>query len=513
MYLVTSDQMQALDSKTMEQQGVPGIVLMDHAGKMVAEAVLRLRPNKVVVCAGKGNNGGDGWTAARWCRHFGVETEVVSMVDPSELRGHAKVAAKAAIASGVSWHLSAPEASTHAGSGPAGSGQSTPEGAGVPPGLPEADVYVDALLGTGVSRPLAGPLKTVVEQLNASGKPVVAVDVPTGVDPSTGEVPGVAVNAVMTVCLAAQKLGTAVTPGASFAGEVVVGDIGIDVPNLDEFARFITAESVAEILPQRGSMTHKGSFGRLVIAVGDMQGAPMLAGMAALRAGAGLVALVSDDPLVNAPPEFVLRRRTSSGAGLPEGMSALVLGPGLGEAVERWCDVVQSFQGPCVVDADGLRLMSVQEAGAAGLTSTTLRGRPIVLTPHPKECARMLGWSTRDVQAHRLDAAHALAKRTGCIVVLKGFHSLVVGPDGQTRVNPTGDASLATAGTGDVLAGMIGSLLAQQVTPFEAACAGVWLHGKAGELAGEDKTPVSVIASDVVDSISRAIRSVSTYFR
>jgi ADP-dependent NAD(P)H-hydrate dehydratase / NAD(P)H-hydrate epimerase len=484
VYLVTSDQMQALDNHTIHALFVPGIVLMDYAGKAVADGVKGLAQGHVVVCTGKGNNGGDGWVAARWCRYYGMTVEVLALARPDELSGDAAQAAKAAVHCGVPWRKYAPG-----------------------DGLPSGDVYVDALLGTGASRPLEGVLADIVIALNRSGSPVIAVDIPTGVNPNTGEVPGEAVQAVCTICLAAQKLGTAISPGCHFAGEVKVADIGIPIDNLDvgvvdltQVARFTTALEVATWLPKRVNESHKGSYGRLAIAVGEMQGAAILAGMGAARMGAGLVTLMATDPLsIAAPPEFVVQIRPP-GWSLPAATQALVVGPGLGQSRSRWMSVLSNFTGPRVIDADGLQLLEGVEVSP----------HATVITPHPKECAAMLGWSTEEVQAHRLDAARRLAEKTGATVVLKGYHSLVVDPRGRVHVNPTGDASLATAGTGDVLAGMIGGLLAQSLDAFEAACAGVWLHGKAGEIAGERRTQASVVASDVVDCISRAIRSIST---
>lgn len=484
MYLVTSDQMQALDNHTIHALFVPGIVLMDHAGKNVAEKVRALRSNHVVVCTGKGNNGGDGWVAARWLLHYGVYVEVLSMQLPDELKGDAGLVAKAAIASGVPWRQYV---------------------SGTP--LPEADLYVDALLGTGSSRPLQGDLLALVTALNQSGRPILAVDIPTGVNPSTGEVAGTAVRASYTICLAAQKLGTAISPGCHYAGEVEVLDIGISTQSLEkqqdlalQVARLTSTEQVRGFLPKRMNESHKGSYGRLAIAVGEMQGAAILAGMGAARVGAGLIMLLTTSPLhMSAPPEFVIQTKPDAGE-VPPVAQALVIGPGLGEGRHDWQKLLTDFCGPRVVDADGLPLLEQVEA----------THHPTIITPHPKECARMLGWSTEEVQAHRLGAARELAVKTGAIVVLKGYHSLIVSPDGRVNVNPTGDASLATAGTGDILAGMIGGLLAEAVDPFEAACAGAWLHGLAGEMAGQEKTPASVMASDVVDCISRAMCAIST---
>ncbi|GMA51141.1 bifunctional NAD(P)H-hydrate repair enzyme Nnr [Alicyclobacillus contaminans] len=473
MYLVTSEQMQTLDKRTMARGRVPGLLLMDHAGRHVAERVLLRRPQRVVVLCGKGNNGGDGWTAARWLHHFGVaDVTVLSLVSPSDLGGDARRAAEMAEAAGVPWHAYR-------------------EGMD----LPTADVYVDALLGTGVSRPLAGPLAELVDAVNQASPWTIAVDVPTGVDASTGRVQGSAIRAHETVAMAYQKLGTAVTPGCLYAGDVVVADIGIvrDIPG--DCAAFVTAEDVRRVIRPRHPATHKGSFGRVGVAVGAMPGAAVLAGLGAARVGAGWVALGAARLPGHVPIDFVRREQPPTPA-MFEDCTSLVVGPGLGADAPAWMTVVEHHAGPGVLDADALPW------SVTGLRTWS----QWVLTPHPKECARLLGWDTAQVQENRLQAARQCAQVTGAVVVLKGYRSIVAAADGRLRVIPTGDASLATAGTGDVLAGMIGGLLAQGATPFDAACAGAYVHGVAGELAGERLGQASVMASDVVDNISRAIK-------
>ncbi|MCL6593984.1 MAG: NAD(P)H-hydrate dehydratase, partial [Alicyclobacillus sp.] len=465
------------DQHTIETLNIPGIVLMDHAGRAVAEAVWARRPQRVLVLCGKGNNGGDGWAAARWLQHWGCPVQVMSVIHPQQLRGDAAVAAAAARSAGVPWQLYQEE---------------TP--------LPAADVYVDALLGTGAARPLTGALATLVEQLNQQSRWTLAVDVPTGIDPSTGAVPGPAVRAHATLCLGLQKLGTAVTPGCLYAGDVTVADIGIAVPDPQSvtepaWAQWISCRTVRQAVRPRTPDTHKGSFGRVAVVVGEMAGAAVLAALGAARCGAGLVVLGGAAPVAGAPFEFVQR---PSAAGEPAwcgDCQALVLGPGLGGQATAWRRLLGTFAGPGVLDADGLRL----------LTPTDTRLQGWVLTPHPKECARLLGTTVRQVQAERLQAARSLAQRTGAVVVLKGYRTLVADPLGRVRVNPTGDASLATAGTGDVLAGVIGGLLAQGADPWTAAQAGVWLHGRAGELAGARVGQAGVMASDVAAALAAAV--------
>ncbi|WP_067930082.1 bifunctional ADP-dependent NAD(P)H-hydrate dehydratase/NAD(P)H-hydrate epimerase [Alicyclobacillus kakegawensis] len=498
MYLVTSEQMQLFDRRTISTLCVPGIVLMEHAGKAVAERAAATQPKRVVVLCGKGNNGGDGWVAARWLHHRGVAVEVLTLAHPAELAGDARLAAQMALCAGVPQRpLTQLESPPEGGSADAAASGFR---------LPQADVYIDALLGTGSNRPVApdSRIGRVIAALNQVDGWVLAVDVPSGVDASTGCVGGLVVRAHETITFAAQKLGTAVSPGCEYTGRVHVVDIGIRVEPGEEtgpLAAWVTETAIRDWLPARAPLSHKGTYGRVGVAIGRMQGAAVLAGLGAARGGAGLVALAGLDlPTLAVPPEFVVRAGAPDLAAAVSDCQALVLGPGLGDALAPWRPVLDQFEGPVVVDADGLRLLGSRPPA---------EGAPVeprwVLTPHPKECARLLGWTTADVQARRLAAATTLARQTGAVVLLKGYHSIIAHPDGRIAVNPTGDASLATAGTGDVLAGLIGGLLAQGLPPFAAAAAGAWIHGRAGELAGEAMGPASVMASDVIDNISRAI--------
>jgi ADP-dependent NAD(P)H-hydrate dehydratase / NAD(P)H-hydrate epimerase len=479
VYLVTSEQMQLFDKQTIETRCVPGIVLMENAGKEVALRVAEKKPKCVLVLCGKGNNGGDGWVIARWLKHLGIrETSVVSTIQPELLSGDALIMYRAAVASGVEFVLDENLTS-----------------------LADADVYVDALLGTGGKGFLRGSARRLAEMLNAKkDKYVVSVDLPSGVDASTGKVEGPVVQADETITFAFQKLGTAVTPGAYCAGFVHVVDIGIERFGDEPLATLVGPEQFLSQWPKRHPSAHKGTFGRLLVMMGEMEGAALLAASGGARIGSGLVAVGGlKRPTCAVPPDFVISAFTRDK--LLQSIShfhALVLGPGLGSEIQDYEQVLTSYEGTGVLDADGLRL--IHSSGCSSPKGSW------VVTPHPKECAGLLGWSTEDVQANRVEAATSLAKRTASVVVLKGYHALIASPDGELLVNPTGDASLAVAGTGDVLAGMIGGLLAQGLKPIDAAALGTWLHGAAGELAGQRLSPVSTIASDIIDSISRAIR-------
>lgn len=476
--------MRCFDHDTIESHRVPAIVLMDHAGRAVAERVLKRRPTTVIALCGKGNNGADGWLAARWIARQGCDVLALSIVDPATLHSDARTAFEIADLAGVRWSVYRPGALEQQLRGVSRSDT----------------VLIDAVLGTGVSRPLDPDLLQLVREMNRSDAAIVAVDVPTGVNASTGEVMGDAVTAVETVAMAFEKLGTAVTPGAFHAGTVHVADIGIDADVKTLHAMYTTPALFAQQFGRRQASSHKGTYGRCGIWMGDMPGAARLAASSAARSGAGLV-IVGGEVDMQLPPDVVVR----SGVGVDEAFvdcRSIVIGPGLGngadDVVATAIDMAASGRVCGVIDADGLR--AVGEGGAL----KSIGGR-WVLTPHPKEAGRLLGWTSSEVQAHRVTAAVQLAERTGAIVLLKGYRTIIASPKGHIRVNPTGDASLAVGGSGDVLAGVIGALLAQGLDPFDAASLGAWLHGTAGELAGQLYTQVSTMASDIVECLPKAI--------
>lgn len=484
MYLVTSEQMRCFDHFAIETHKIPGIVLMDHAGRAVAQAAVLQSPHQVLVLCGKGNNGGDGWVAARWLHHFGFHVHVLSVAEPEvHLAGDAKLAFEAAAATGVDW-------SVWSGS----------EGA-----LAKADVIIDALLGTGCTRPLSGSYEAAARAVNLSTAYVIAVDVPTGVDASTGEMRGIAVRADKTLAMQYQKLGTAVTPGALCAGEVVVEDIGIRSPLPAGLARFVQPADFSQVWGQREAISHKGTYGRLGVFMGQMRGAAFLSARGATRSGAGLIVMAgmkaSEIALSAFVPDYVVRDEKRLSEAFID-CQAVVIGPGLGEDVKVVREDLTEGSGLSqlrgVMDADGLWLLQDGD----GIMQI---GEDWVLTPHPKECARLLGWSVADVQARRVEAATTLATATGAVVLLKGYRTVIARSGGGIRVNPTGNAALAVGGSGDVLSGVIGSLMAQGLDAWTAASIGAWLHGRSGEHAGANLTPISTTASDIAEYLPKAV--------
>lgn len=488
--LVTPDEMAAAEMTAVDS-GTPVEALMDRAGRAVARTAIRMMggrygKNVVVVC-GKGNNGGDGFVAARVLRREGVTVRCLSVADVNEVQGAAKHHLELMVRRGVP----------------------------IEPfdgvGLDGTDVIIDAVFGTGFHGSAEGPVAIAIAAINASDAPVISVDIPSGVDGLTGATTGPAIDATVTIAMAAEKIGTAVGSGAVHAGLVDVVDIGIPVQQ--GATSKASASDVAGLLVRRPVDSHKRSHGSVAILGGStgMSGAVILAATGAMRAGAGYVTVgvtAGVQPMVaGAIPEALSRILTSEGflggevleefKPVLERADALAVGPGLGQGqaqTELVHKVLSSVEMPVVLDADALNVL------ASDTSPLRRRTAPCIITPHPAELARLLDITVDEIQIDRVSAARRATEELGCVVVLKGFHSLIADGE-QVVVNPTGGPSLATAGTGDVLTGVISAFLAGGLEPIDAAVAATYVHGLAGELAGE----VGVIAGDVVEALPKAI--------
>jgi NAD(P)H-hydrate epimerase len=506
--------MRAVDRWAIDDRGVPGIDLMERAGTAVARAAELLAADGTIgVVCGKGNNGGDGLVVARLLREAGRDVRVVCVAPPSDYGGDALVNLERLpgppplAPDGSEW--------SDGGAAPSASGAMDAVSAG------EDALIVDALLGTGFAGEPHGSVAHAIAAINARTAPVVSVDVPSGVDASTGQVAGAAVNATATVTFHAAKPGLWIMPGKAHAGDVETVDIGI--PRGAPLAATIglIGRAVVDELPRRTRTSTKFSSGQLVVAGGSrgLTGAPTLAARAGMRAGAGYVIAcvpASQQPLLagSGTPEMMTRALDEDNdGGLAEsaveqvlalaGRGALALGPGLGRepaAVAFARRLATAAHVPLVLDADGLN------AHAGELDALALRGAATVLTPHAGEMGRLLGCDSDVVERERLRCAREAARRAAGVVVLKGDDTLVCAPDGRVAVSAAGTPALATAGTGDVLAGVIGALLAQGVEMFAAACAGVYLHARAGARAAETLgVSEGVIAGDVIASLPGAL--------
>jgi len=488
--LYGAGEMRAVDAWAIEHQGVPSLDLMERAGIGLARAVAAVAcPGPVRIVIGKGNNGGDGLVAARLLRSEGREVDVLMATAPGELQGDALINLER-LAGG------APEAFHSAG-------------------LDRSGVVVDALLGTGFAGEPRGAAADPIAAINAAGAPVVACDVPSGVDASTGEVAGEAVMATVTATFHGPKTGLYVSPGAFHAGEVEVVEIGIPRGAPAPVAAGLISERVLDLYPGRSREGSKFTSGSVVVAGGarGLTGAPALAALAAQRAGAGYVQVAVPEPAAIVLQTQLLEAMThglpdEDGSHTPEGLErlgalseragALVLGPGLGRtepAVAFAREAAQASALPLVIDADGLN------AHAGAIDSLRGRGAPTVLTPHEGELARLLEVDSATISAHRLRCVREAAERSGAVVLLKGDDTLIAAPGRPLAVSPGGTAALATAGTGDVLSGLIGALLAKGMDAFEAAALGTVAHVRAGRAAARRHGADHVLAGDVIDAL------------
>jgi NAD(P)H-hydrate epimerase len=482
--VVTAAEMRALDRATIEDIGIPAIALMETAGRAVAAAAAGAQ--SVAVVCGPGNNGGDGFVAARVLRDAGVDAIVYLAAERSQVKGDALA------------HLQILE---RAG------GVVLPVDLGA---IADAPLVIDALFGVGLARPVDGAYAEVVAAINEAERRL-AVDIPSGLDADTGKVLGTCVHAHATVTMGALKVALVGAPGFAHCGEVVVADIGIPagvVATQGVHAGLVEEADVVRWLPTPSPMDHKGRRGHALVVAGmpGMRGAGRLASLAALRAGAGLVTLAAAGE-IHADDSVMTRSLEGNLGALLDGKAAVVIGPGLGQSdlAAGWVGEVLASGVPAVMDADALNLV-------AGVTEALAKAAgPVVITPHPGEAARLLATSTAEIEADRLAAARALAAKTHAIVVLKGARTIVCDGtlgDDHCSINPTGGPELATGGSGDVLSGVIGALLAQGLAPADAARAAVWVHGAAGDELGH-----GMISSDLPSSIAGVLRRIAVSAR
>ncbi|RMG54451.1 MAG: NAD(P)H-hydrate dehydratase [Gammaproteobacteria bacterium] len=477
--LYTASQTRELDRRAIEEAGIPGWTLMQRAGRAAWDLAVERWPDaqRLLVVCGPGNNGGDGYVVARLAREAGREVYLLQAGDPDRIRGEAAIARQAWLDAGG--HEHAPDAE-----------------------LPEAELIIDALLGTGLERPLEGVFLDLVRAINAHPAPVLAVDIPSGLNADSGAVLGDAVQADATLSFIGRKRGLHTGPALDLCGVLAFDDLA--VPDsvyraVAPSARLLDGSELLR-LGRRPRNSHKGDFGHLLIIGGQpgMPGAVLMAAHAALRCGSGRVTLATHprhaDLLPLALPEVMTHACSEPADLLPllEQADVVLLGPGLGTGdwSRRLFDAALQFPGPMVIDADGLNLLA---------HSTRSPGN-WVLTPHPGEAARLLGIQSADIQNDRFEAAQRLCRLHAPVVVLKGAGSIVCSGDGALAVCPHGNPGMATAGMGDVLGGVIASLIGQGLAPDVAARAGVWLHALAGDtMAGAH--PRGLMATDLLPAL------------
>ncbi len=502
-YALSRETITEAERRAVESGVVTVDSLMERAGAALAEAVmLRAPKGLVVVVCGKGNNGGDGWVAARLLHECGRDVHVLSVIGPDELRGASAQAATRAQATGVPWSI-------------------VPDGRNA---LDEAACVLDALFGIGFTGQVTAEYRELIEAVNVAPACVVAADVPSGVDADTGAIGGVAVRADLTVTFSALKPGLVQYPGADCVGRVVVADVGLVVGTRDDVRPLELWEprDVREVLLIPPRAAHKGDRGRVLLIAGSRlyAGSAVLAAAGAMRMGAGYVfAAVPSSvvPVIQAALPHVIAvglEETAEGtvattsldhiARVAGQVDAVVVGPGLTtheQASEVARALVTMLQVPLVVDADALNAFA-----GRGTAEVAGRSAPTVITPHPGELARMTGSSVGALQRDRVSAARSVAA-AGLTCILKGARTVVASQD-RTALLLAGNPGMATAGSGDVLAGMVGTLLAQGLHPFDAAVAGAFIHARAGDLAAQGLSEVCLTAKDLPAYVPVAVAEI-----
>jgi len=513
MRVLNAAQMREADRQTIDDVGIPSMVLMENAGRQVVAALEAayddLADRHVAVLCGPGNNGGDGFVVARTLHQRGTEASVFVIGSLAAVKGDARLNVEILGRLGITvveindeqtWELHFSEIS-------------------------KCDLLVDAIFGTGLKSPLSGMLETVAADINASGIPVTAIDLPSGLSADRAEPIGGCIQASTTVTLASPKLPLVLPPGEAHAGTIIVADIGIPPEIIEGLEgprlELLTRESMRELITPREPDSHKGDFGHVLIVAGSRgkSGAPHLAAQGALRSGAGLVTVatpIGTQPILAAMgPEYMTVPLDETGSGqiaraaleriLSFEQDVMAVGPGLGtgpDVTALVAGLLEQTDCPLVLDADALNVIAAE---AHQLQQLRGGSRPIVITPHPGEMARLTGATVEDVQNNRLDVARDFARSHHLYVILKGYRTLIATPHGNVFINPLGNPGMATGGTGDVLTGVLAAWLAQLLDADAACKLGVYLHALAGDLAEADEGEVAMTAGDLAGHLGDAV--------
>lgn len=507
MKVITAHTMQQIDTQTIADYSIAGLQLMESAGSSCVEEIIAAfgLTGHSVVMAGKGNNGGDGYVIARLLSQKGWSVKVIVLADRDQVCGDAAINLDKLPGSVINYCTREGQLSAlHMEE------------------IFQADVIVDALLGTGLSSNVNGIYLEAIDLMNASGRPVVSVDIPSGVHGTTGRVLGDAVRAHITVTFAFAKLGHVLYPGAEYTGRLVVADIGIPQKLMETAIGydFLNADTIQPMLHRRDRQAHKGRFGHCLIIAGSTgkTGAAALSANSAVRAGSGLVTLaaaenihsileiktteVMTSPLPDSGSGHLSNSAFSAIENLLLGKNAVAIGPGLGARSGTYAliqSLVETVTLPMVIDADGLNALA-EDITVLNRKKTN----QVILTPHPGEMSRLSGASIPDVEAIRISVAQEFAGKYGVFLILKGARTIIASPDGRAAINGSGNPGMASGGMGDVLTGIIVSLLGQGRTAWDACCLGVFLHGFAADMVVEEKGEIGINASDVIEMLPYA---------
>lgn len=510
MKVVTAEIMRLLELRTMDQFGVTGLSLMEKAGRGCAEAIIerfgQLPNHRAVILAGKGNNGGDGFVIARLLGEQGWRVTALVLARPDEIRGDARSNLDLLRDIPVIFINAEEQLASHEGE------------------VNGATVIIDALFGTGLRSPVGGVFAEAVRMVNSTGRPVVSVDIPSGIDSSTGKVLGCAVQAEMTVTFALAKLGHILYPGAEYTGELKVVDIGIprEITDEAEGYEFVDAPAAGSLLKRRRRSAHKGDGGHCLIVAGSTgkTGAAAMAANGAVRSGAGLVTMAVPSSLnailaakttevmtIPLPDEGNGFLSGDAGKAIEEaltGKAVVAIGPGISwrpDTARLIRELSVSITLPMVIDADGLNAVSEEPDLLLKKKSAVM-----ILTPHPGEMSRLTGLSVPQVEADRIGTARGFAVKYGVWLILKGARTVIAAPDGSVAINGSGNPGMASGGMGDVLTGVLAALIAQRYDPFAACRLGVFIHGLAADLVAAEKGEIGISAVDVQERLPYAIK-------
>ncbi|MBM3293939.1 MAG: NAD(P)H-hydrate dehydratase [Candidatus Aminicenantes bacterium] len=516
MKILTSAEMREVDRIAIEEVGIPGPVLMENAGRGIVDVLLtrfpRVERERVVVVAGRGNNGGDGLVVARHLRNRGGNPVVLLLAAKEEVKGDAALNLAVAEKSGVDVRDASTDLCWKK----------------VRPALAEATVIIDAIFGTGLTKPAEGLFAEAIGDINKASGFKIAVDIPSGLSSDTFKVIGPAVKADLTVTLAAPKVVHIFPPAQESVGDLVCADIGMP-PSLFENEslrlEMVEKKDVSPFFRKRKRDAHKGSYGHVFILSGSLgkTGAAVMVAKAAYRTGAGLVTVgtpagcvpiiaksmveLMTEPLTETKEKTLSAEALPRIMGLLEGKYAAVIGPGISTHPST-ADLVRSLiprlKIPAVIDADGLNDLAEDPSLLKKASA------PLVLTPHPGEFARLTGRTTQEVLDGRLELVPRFAREHALYLVLKGYRTLIAAPDGRVFVNPTGNPGMATGGSGDVLSGMIASFIGQEPDFLGAILAAVYLHGLSGDLAAARLSERALIAGDIIRFLPPAIKSLES---